>query len=83
MYICICKAVTEGQIREAIRSGAGTRKEITACLKAGTACGKCNPEIRALLGRGRPESQPPARRHAAEAVAYPRSHGGLRPEAHL
>lgn len=83
MYICICKAVTEGQIREAIRSGAGTRKEITACLKAGTACGKCNPEIRALLGRGRTESQNIPRRRAAETVAYPRGHSGLPQEAHL
>jgi bacterioferritin-associated ferredoxin len=49
MYICICKAVTESQICEAIRSGACTRKDISACLKAGTACGKCNPEIRNLL----------------------------------
>jgi bacterioferritin-associated ferredoxin len=49
MYICICKAVTENQICEAIRSGACTRKEITDCLKVGTACGKCNREIRDLL----------------------------------
>jgi bacterioferritin-associated ferredoxin len=49
MYICICKAVTENQICEAIRSGACTRKEITECLKVGTVCGKCNREIRDLL----------------------------------
>lgn len=57
MYICICKAVTEHQISEVIRLGAGTRKEISACLKAGTACGKCNPEIRDLLSRDRREHQ--------------------------
>jgi len=56
MYICICKAVTESQICEAIRSGACTRRDITACLKAGTACGKCNREIRDLLRLARLES---------------------------
>ena len=51
MYVCICKAVTESQICDAIRQGLSTRKEISACLKAGTACGKCNPEVNNLLHR--------------------------------
>ncbi len=51
MYICICKAVTETQICEAIQRGLCTRREITACLKAGAGCGKCNREISALLRR--------------------------------
>jgi bacterioferritin-associated ferredoxin len=49
MYVCICKGVTEGQIREAVRGGLCTRKDVSRCLKVGTACGKCNPEVRALL----------------------------------
>lgn len=49
MYICICKAVTDGQIREAIHQGACTRKQLRECLSVGRDCGKCNPELRELL----------------------------------
>ncbi len=49
MYVCICKGVTESQICEAIERGLCTRREIAACLKAGTGCGKCGPDIRELL----------------------------------
>lgn len=77
MYICICKAVTEHQICEVIRSGACTRKEIRAHLGAGTGCGKCNPEIHALLCRGRPENHNPLRRRAGEATVYPRNGGQI------
>jgi bacterioferritin-associated ferredoxin len=51
MYVCICKGVTESQICEAIERGLCTRKEIASCLKAGTGCGKCGPDIRDLLQR--------------------------------
>jgi bacterioferritin-associated ferredoxin len=49
MYICICKAVTDGQIREAISQGACTRKDLIRCLSVGRDCGKCNAEVRELL----------------------------------
>lgn len=83
MYICICKAVTERQIHEAIDSGACTRKDISACLKAGTGCGKCNPEINSLLRRGRPEVRDSLLARAAEAAAYPWRMGGPVQEALL
>jgi len=82
MYVCICKAVTERQIGEAIRSGACTRKEIAACLDAGTACGKCNREIRNLLRLARAESGGrPGERTSGKAV-YPRRASGT-PELRL
>ncbi|HYE37485.1 (2Fe-2S)-binding protein [Methylocaldum sp.] len=71
MYICICKAVTERQICEAIRSGACTRKDITACLKAGTGCGKCNREIRALLRRGESGNRSIPAEQAGDVAMYP------------
>jgi len=76
MYICICKAVTESQICEAIRSGACTRRDITACLKAGTACGKCNREIRDLLRLARLESGDAPSVGASEAAVYRRRASG-------
>lgn len=49
MYVCICKAVTDGQIREAVRQGCRTRKEIVRCLNVGQDCGKCRSDLRSLL----------------------------------
>ncbi len=49
MYVCICKAVTDSQIREAIDRGACTRKKLVHCLGVGRDCGKCNGDVRELL----------------------------------
>lgn len=58
MYICICKNVTDGQIRQAVREKGvcnlrGLRKELGACDQ----CGKCALEARKLI-----------REHAQSAV---------------
>ena len=57
MYICICKAVTDGQIREAINQGACTRKQLIECLRVGRDCGKCNADVRELLNSHVPRIQ--------------------------
>jgi bacterioferritin-associated ferredoxin len=49
MYICVCKAVTDSQIRTAIDQGMCTRKKLTHCFGLGKDCGKCNQEVNALL----------------------------------
>ena len=49
MYICVCKAVTDKQLVNAIESGVCTRRELTQCLGVGKDCGKCNKEVRILL----------------------------------
>ncbi|CAG0963189.1 Bacterioferritin-associated ferredoxin [Anaerolineae bacterium] len=64
MYICICKAVTDGQIRQAIHEGACTRKQLIECLNVGRDCGKCNPEVRELLNIHAPRVQAPACGHS-------------------
>jgi len=55
MYICICKAVTDHQIREAIQQGACTRKQLIECLSVGRDCGKCNADVRELLNVHAPQ----------------------------
>ncbi len=45
MYLCICKAVSDQQIRQAIREGARTVGEISTRFGAGTECGKCLESI--------------------------------------
>ncbi len=49
MYICVCKAVTDSQIRTAIEQGMCTRKKLTHCFGLGKDCGKCNKDVIALL----------------------------------
>lgn len=49
MYICICKAVTDKQLVNAIEGGVCSRRELTHCLGVGKDCGKCNKEIKTLL----------------------------------
>jgi bacterioferritin-associated ferredoxin len=49
MWVCLCKGVTDGQIRSAISAGALTPVEIGAHCRAGTGCGGCLPEVCRLL----------------------------------
>ncbi len=48
--VCACFNVGETTIKTAIRDkGLKTHQEVGSCLKAGTNCGSCVPEIKALL----------------------------------
>jgi len=50
MYVCICKAVTDAQIKQAIENGACTRRALFNCLGVGSDCGKCNSHIKEMIG---------------------------------
>ncbi len=48
--VCACFNIGEKTIQKAIKEqGLKTHQEIGSCLKAGTNCGSCVPEIKALL----------------------------------
>jgi assimilatory nitrate reductase catalytic subunit len=47
--ICSCFGVREATIRDAITAGASDVDAVGACLKAGTNCGSCRPEIARLI----------------------------------
>jgi bacterioferritin-associated ferredoxin len=49
MYICVCKAVTDTQLRTAIDNGVCTRRQLVDCFGVGKDCGKCNKEVKELL----------------------------------
>jgi bacterioferritin-associated ferredoxin len=49
MWVCLCKGVTDREIRAAIAAGARTPVEISARCRAGTGCGGCQPEVCRLL----------------------------------
>ena len=50
MYVCICWAVTEAQVRRCIAEGASTVEDVGDRCAAGTGCGSCHERIGALLG---------------------------------
>lgn len=64
MYVCVCKAVTDTQIKKAIADGACSRRQLFECFGVGGECGKCNRHVKELLDENKrnafimPYSQP-------------------------
>jgi len=54
MYVCVCKAVTDTQIKNAIDKGVCTRRQLFQCFGVGSDCGKCNKHVKELLDGSRP-----------------------------
>lgn len=42
MYVCLCKGVTDSQIRQAVDSGATSLRQVRQQLGVGSQCGKCS-----------------------------------------
>jgi bacterioferritin-associated ferredoxin len=49
MIVCVCKAVSDRQIRQAAKCGATRVRDLAKNLGVGTCCGKCLPEAQATL----------------------------------
>jgi len=49
MYVCVCKAITDNQLVQAIDQGASTRRQLMQCTGAGGVCGKCALSMKRLL----------------------------------
>jgi bacterioferritin-associated ferredoxin len=49
MYVCICRAVTEENVRAAIDAGAETVEAVTAACCAGDDCGACHEVIEGMI----------------------------------
>lgn len=45
MYVCICHAVTDSELDDAIAAGARTEDEVGDACYAGTGCGGCLDRI--------------------------------------
>jgi bacterioferritin-associated ferredoxin len=53
MYVCVCRAVTDSQIRDAVETGAGSLKDLACRLGVATRCGSCREHACALLHEAR------------------------------
>lgn len=49
MYVCVCLAVTESAVKEAIEGGATTRDAVTRACGAGGDCGACHGMIATMI----------------------------------
>ena len=49
MIVCVCKAVSDRHIRNAVKDGATTIRDLARELGVGSCCGKCLPEARMAL----------------------------------
>ena len=52
MYVCLCKAVTDRQILDAVDEGALDINEIADALGVGTNCGGCREYAQELVNQG-------------------------------
>ena len=46
MYICICRAVTDGQIRSAVEDGVTSMSGLRESLGCAGQCGKCGRHVK-------------------------------------
>jgi bacterioferritin-associated ferredoxin len=50
MYICICKKITDHQIRKAVlEQRVHNIRDLRSCLRACDQCGKCVPEAKNII----------------------------------
>ena len=49
MYVCICKGITDTQIRAAVQDGASSLREVQNTLGVASQCGKCGILAREIV----------------------------------
>ena len=49
MYVCLCKGVSDKQIRNAVAEGACSMRDLREALDVANQCGKCARDCKSLL----------------------------------
>jgi bacterioferritin-associated ferredoxin len=49
MYVCVCHAISDRQIREAVDRGADTLYKVQCQLPVASCCGRCEDTARQLI----------------------------------
>lgn len=49
MYVCLCTGVTCTKVKDAIARGATTSKQVAAECGAGSDCGRCLRNLKAMI----------------------------------
>ena len=58
MYICICNAVTEKDVRECARRGCCSLDELSVELGVGAGCGRCRVVAKEILNESQSAGEP-------------------------
>ena len=56
MYVCLCKGITDSQIRAAVADGATSLREVRKALGVASQCGKCGVITREIVSESLPAS---------------------------
>lgn len=56
MYVCICKGITDQDIRAAVENGASSMRDLRKHLGAATQCGKCTYVAKEVLSEALSEN---------------------------
>ena len=64
MILCLCNALTEAEIGDAIARGADRPREVYAACACKAQCGRCTRAILAILRDAAPRGSPAAGRTA-------------------
>ena len=67
MYVCLCRGVTDREIREAAENGVSSMRQLGKELGVGTQCGRCASTAREILR----ESRSPDYLALADMLAQP------------
>lgn len=51
MYVCLCRGITDQDIKNAMAEGASSFREVRDLLDLGTCCGRCTPESRSIINQ--------------------------------
>lgn len=62
MYVCVCKAVTEHQVRQAVSNGAQSLKDLRRELGVSSDCGQCAACARQCLAEMNGHSKCPGKK---------------------
>jgi len=54
MYVCVCKGITDHQIKDAVYAGATSVGQLRKALGVASQCGKCLCSARELINETRP-----------------------------
>ncbi|MCO5099636.1 MAG: (2Fe-2S)-binding protein [Burkholderiaceae bacterium] len=54
MIVCICRGVSDREIRAVVSQGASSFAEVRAELGTGECCGKCSRQVRELIDEHAP-----------------------------
>jgi len=56
MIICHCKKLSDRQLREHVRAGARSTRELARACGAGACCGGCRPALDEILAEEQPRA---------------------------